>query len=238
MDLLDGRVVRLRRGDPASATIYDDAPAAAARRWAAGGATLLHVVDLDRALAAREGGGDAIGSVVRACVGAGIGCEVAGGLRDEDAVRRALDLGAARVVLGTALLAHPELVERLVARHGRSRIVAALDVRDGRAVGEGWHPGAPGSPLGGVVGRLLAAGASILEVTSIARDGTMAGPDLGLLARVRALAPDAVLIASGGIRDVRDLCAVRDLGCDGAILGRAIYEGAFTLAEARAALGT
>lgn len=237
VDLLGGRVVRLRRGDPAAATVYSSDPAAAVRRWAAAGAGLLHVVDLDRALAVAAPGQGPVESVIGACTEAGIACEVAGGLRDEETVDAVLAVGAARVVLGTALLAHPELLERLVARYGGGRVVAALDVRAGRAVGEGWRSGAPGTRLDRLVGRLLAAGAGILEVTSIARDGTMAGPDLELLARVRALAPNVLLIASGGIRDVRDLRALHDLGCDGAILGRAIYDGAFTLADARAALG-
>ncbi len=236
IDLLGGRVVRLRSGDPALATVYDHDPAASARRWAREGADLLHVVDLDGALSGRAVQAVTVAEVVRAGLEGGIPSEVAGGLRDEASVARALATGAERVVLGTALLADPMLAGRLVARHGSACIVAALDVRDGLAVGEGWRRGATSRPLDQAVARLVDAGVSILEVTAISRDGTMAGPDLDLLARVRQLAPGASLLASAGVRSAQDVRLLRDVGCDGVILGRAVYEGALSLAEARAAL--
>ena len=236
VDLLGGRVVRLRNGDPSQATVYGDDPAAAARRWAREGADLLHVVDLDGALSGRAAQAMTVAGVVRAGLESGIPSEVAGGLRDEASVGHALAMGAERVVLGTALLADPTLAGRLVARHGSARVVAALDVRDGLAVGEGWRTGAASVPLDRAVARLVDAGISILEVTAISRDGTMAGPDLALLARVRRLAPTASLLASAGVRSARDVRLVRDAGCDGVILGRALYEGALFLGGARATL--
>jgi phosphoribosylformimino-5-aminoimidazole carboxamide ribonucleotide (ProFAR) isomerase len=197
---------------------------------------LLHVVDLDGAVSGHASQASTVAAVVRAGLESGIASEVAGGLRDEDSVARALATGAERVVLGTALLADPGLAGRLVARHGSARIVAALDVRGGLAVGEGWRQGATGVPLDQAIARLVDAGVSILEVTAISRDGTMAGPDLDLLARARQLAPAASLLASAGVRSARDVRSVRDVGCDGVILGRAVYEGALSLGEARAEL--
>ena len=236
IDLLGGRVVRLRHGDPSRATVYADDPAAAVTRWAREGADLLHVVDLDGALAGRTVQSGPIASVIAAAAREGIPCQVAGGLRNVEAVQRALALGADRVVLGTALLADPDLAGTLVERHGASRIVAALDVRDGQAVGEGWRDGAPGTPLEAAVSRLAGSGIATLAVTSIARDGTMGGPDLALLRRVRAIAPGVALLGSGGIRTAADVRALRDAGCQGAILGRAVYEGTLTLGDAREAL--
>ena len=228
--------MRLRNGDPTQATVYDQEPAASARRWAREGADLLHVVDLDGALSGRAAQAVTVSKVVRAGLESGIASEVAGGLRGEDSVARALATGAERVVLGTALLGDPSLAARLVARHGSARIVAALDVRDGQAMGEGWRPRAAGVPLDQAIARLIDAGVSILEVTAITRDGTMAGPDLDLLARVRHLAPTASLLASAGVRSAQDVRQVRDVGCDGVIMGRAVYEGALSLGAARAAL--
>ena len=236
VDLLGGRVVRLRNGDPAQATVYDRDPAASARRWALEGADLLHVVDLDGALSGRAAQAETVARVVRAGLASGIPSEVAGGLRDEASVAGALAMGAARVVLGTALLVDPTLAARLVARHGSARVVAALDVRDGFAVGEGWRQGATSMPVDLAVARLVDAGVSTLEVTSISRDGTMAGPDFDLLARVRRLAPTVSLLASAGVRSATDVRRVRDAGCDGVILGRALYEGALSLEQARTAL--
>jgi phosphoribosylformimino-5-aminoimidazole carboxamide ribotide isomerase len=236
IDLLQGRVVRLEHGDPARATVYERDPVAAALRWAEQGADLLHIVDLDGAFAGRMAQHAAVTELVAAASKAGVACEVGGGIRDETAMTLALATGAQRVVLGTALLADPSLAAQLVLRHGSARLVAALDVRDGMAIGEGWGPRARGLALQATIAGLLAAGVVILEVTAIARDGTLNGPDFALLAQVRHLAPGASLIASGGIRNAADLRALRDLGCDGAILGRALYEGTLTLQDARAAL--
>jgi phosphoribosylformimino-5-aminoimidazole carboxamide ribotide isomerase len=236
IDLLGGRVVRLRHGDPARSTVYDTDPARTARRWAAEGADLLHVVDLDGALTGHSAQADGVARVVAAGLEAGIGSQVAGGLRDAEAVKRGLATGAERVVLGTALLADADLARRLVEQHGPLRIVAALDVRGDEAVGEGWRSAAAALPLEIAVSRLLDAGIATFAVTSIARDGTMEGPDVALLARVRRLAPTVELLGSGGVRSADDVRALRDTGCDGAILGRAVYEGALTIADARAAL--
>jgi phosphoribosylformimino-5-aminoimidazole carboxamide ribotide isomerase len=234
IDLRGGRVVRLREGDFDREDVFAQDGAAVARRFAESGARWLHVVDLDGARAGEPVQGAQVAAIIEA-VGRSVSCEVAGGLRSADAAAAALDSGAARVVLGTAALRDPGLVRGVVDRHGPDRVAIAIDVRDGQAVGEAWAAGASGRPALDAIQRLADAGAAAFEVTAIDRDGLMGGPDLDLLGRLVALDPGAV-IASGGIRSIEDLRAVRDLGCAGAIVGRAIYEGTLDLSSALAAL--
>jgi phosphoribosylformimino-5-aminoimidazole carboxamide ribotide isomerase len=230
IDLRGGRVVRLAQGDFGRETAYGDDAAAVARSFAQAGARWIHVVDLD---GAREGAPrqtDVVVTIVRAA-GRGVACEVAGGLRDEEAVTAAFDAGAARAVVGTAALRQPAFVERLVARWGGERIVVALDVREGLAVGQAWARGASGRPVQEALEGLAAVGARTFEVTSIERDGLLAGPDLALLGRLVGLGRGDI-VASAGVASLDDIAAVRSLGCSGAILGRALYEGRIDLAEA------
>ena len=236
IDLRGGRVVRLLRGDFALETTYGDDPVATAVAFAEAGARWLHVVDLDGARdpEARQVG--LVCAIVQA-VGEQARIEVAGGLRDEAAVTALLAAGAARAVVGTAALADPEFAARLVAAHGTARIAVALDVRDGLAVGHGWAKGSPGIAVGDALLRLADAGVSTFEVTAIDRDGTLKGPDLGLLAPLVTLGRGAV-IASAGISTADDLRAVGALGCRGAIVGRALYDGRLSLADALAATGS
>jgi phosphoribosylformimino-5-aminoimidazole carboxamide ribotide isomerase len=232
IDIRAGRAVRLMRGDFDQETVYGDDPVEVATRFVEEGARWLHVVDLDGARDPATRQLDVVAAIV-AGVGERANVEVAGGLRDETAVRIAIRAGAARAVVGTAALADPALAGRLVAAFGAERVVVALDVRDGMAVGHGWRPGAPGVPINDALGRLADVGVVTFEVTTIDRDGTLAGPDLGLLGRLVALDRGAI-VASAGIATVLDLRAVRALGCTGAIVGRAIYEGRLSLQEALA----
>ena len=235
IDLRAGRVVRLRQGDFAQATVYGDDPVAVARRFAGEGALWLHIVDLDGARAGEPRQADAIRAIV-AAVGDGVACEVAGGLRETAAVDAAFDVGAARVVIGTAALRDPSFAGRLVSRHGAARVVVALDVRDGLAVGDGWRQRTVEVPADEILARLADEGVSTFAVTAIERDGILEGPDLGLLGRLVGLGRGRI-IASAGISSVADLHAVRELGCSGAIVGRALYEGRLSVAQAVAALG-
>lgn len=235
IDLRGGRVVRLRQGDFARETAYGTDPAATARRFAEAGARWLHVVDLDAARTGFPSSSEAIRAIVRE-VGDRLSIEVAGGLRSEEAVRAALEQGAARAVVGTAALLQPGFVRRLIGSFGPDLVAVAVDVRDGRAFGEGWL-GSRGARVNDVLVRLADEGATIFEVTSIDRDGLLAGPDLDLLAQVISGGHGAV-IASGGIASLEDLEAVRAIGCAGAIVGRAFYEGQLTIQDAvRAAHG-
>jgi phosphoribosylformimino-5-aminoimidazole carboxamide ribotide isomerase len=229
IDLLGGRVVRLSKGAYDAVTEYGDDPVAVARGFQSDGAERIHIVDLD---AAREGRAMQADVIARVVAAVDVPCQVAGGIRDADAVAGALAIGATRVVLGSALISSPLLARILVERHGPDRIVAALDVRDGRALGDGWVADARGAEVIALAQTLAAAGVRWFAVTAIARDGQMSGPDYDLLESVRAAVPGAAIIASGGVSslaDIRELAARR---FDAAITGKALYEGAFTLPEA------
>lgn len=230
IDLRGGRVVRLAQGDFARVTDYGDDAVSIARRFADAGATALHIVDLDGARAGRPAQVELVGRIA-AAVNGRVRCEIAGGLRSPEAVSEALAAGAWRVVVGTAALRDPAFVERLVARHGGDRIVVALDVRDGRAVGDAWRSDAAGRAVEAVLADLAEAGATTFEVTAIERDGLLGGADIELLGRLTALERGDI-IASGGVSSLGDLRAVRAIGCAGAIVGRALYEGRIDLAAA------
>jgi phosphoribosylformimino-5-aminoimidazole carboxamide ribotide isomerase len=236
IDLRAGRVVRLRGGDFEQETGFGEDPAGTARGFVAAGASWIHLVDLDGARdpAQRQVGllHQVLGSVVESAA-----CEVAGGLRDGPTVASILAAGAARVVIGTAALGQAGFAASLVRTFGSRRVVVALDVREGQAVGQGWRAGAPGVPVEAALGRLAQEGVTLFEVTAIERDGGLGGPDLDLLRRLVALRAGSI-IASGGIRSVDDLLALRSLGCTGAIVGRALYEGKLDLATAISAMAT
>ena len=230
IDLRGGRVVRLKQGDFDREIAYSDDPVEVARQFAAAGARWLHVVDLDGARTGSPAHGAVIEAIVSA-VGDRVNVEVAGGLRNERAVGTALDLGVARAVIGTAALRDPAFAGRLVKAHGSDRIAAAIDVRDGRAVGQGWSTADTGAGAMEAVDHLADVGVTTFEVTAIDRDGLLEGPDLALYASLIGL-PGGSIIASGGLTTVDDLVAVRALGCSGAIVGRAIYEGRLHLEQA------
>lgn len=230
LDLRGGQVVRLREGDFGRETIYGTDPVAVALRFADAGAAWLHVVDLDGARTGSPVQASTVARIVDA-VGDRMSCQVAGGLRDNDAVDAALGAGATRVVIGTAALLDPTFAAGLVARHGPERIVVALDVRDGLALGDAWRPGTAGIALDEALSRLAGCGVTLFAATAIDRDGLLTGPDLGLLERLVSAGRGGI-IASGGVSTLGDLRAVRDLGCAGAIVGRAIYEGRLDLTAA------
>lgn len=240
IDLVGGRVVRLRQGDFARADVFSDDPSAMATTFAGAGARWLHIVDLDGARAGRPVQSEAVATIV-AAVPPWVACEVAGGLRTEAAVDAVIGAGAARAVLGTAALSDLALIGRLVPRHDPERVAAAIDVRGGKAVGEAWRAGAGGVDVEVAIRRLVDAGIRVFEVTAIDRDGLLGGPDLELLAATAGLRDtaglDIEIIASGGIRSVADLVDVRGRGCSGAIVGRALYDGSLDLRAATAATG-
>jgi phosphoribosylformimino-5-aminoimidazole carboxamide ribotide isomerase len=230
IDLRGGRVVRLQQGDFDRETVFSADPVDVARRFVDVGAKWLHVVDLDGARSGAPAQLDAIGSIVAAVADRAL-IEVGGGLRSTADVAGALARGSTRVVLGTAALTDEVLLASMVAEYGQQRIVVAVDVRDGLARGEGWRNDAQGVAPEELIGRLAVAGVATFEVTAVDRDGLMGGPDLRLLERIVGLGLGSI-IASGGIRSVADLSAVRDLGCAGAIVGRALYDGSLSLEAA------
>ena len=230
IDLRGGRVVRLQRGEFTLETAYSDDPRDVAGGFVGRGARWLHVVDLDGARSGSPSHAAAIREIV-AVASSEASVEVAGGLRTATAVDAAFALGASRVVVGTTAIADPGFAGSLIRRHGPEQIVVSLDVRDGHAVGHGWAEGAIGVPVAVALARLIDFGVVWFEVTSIQRDGMLSGPDLDLLEQVLR-DPRARVIAAGGIASADDLRAVRSIGCAGAIIGRALYDGTLTLEAA------
>ena len=228
LDVLEGRCVRLSEGRQEHVTIEGGDPAAAAARFVGQGATRLHLIDLDGAFSGRPSPG-----LVEQVAAAGVPVQVGGGLRDVGAVQAALDAGAERAIAGTAAL-DPGALTGLADRFGE-RLVVAVDASDGRVVAEGWVTETDVTP------RQLAqacaeAGVRRLLVTATRRDGSLAGPDIDLLGEV--LEAGVPVLAAGGIASIDDLQALRDLGCEGAVVGSALWSGRFGLAEAIDTLGT
>jgi phosphoribosylformimino-5-aminoimidazole carboxamide ribotide isomerase len=223
IDLRGGRAVRLRRGDPSEETAYADDPVEVAKRFQEQGARRLHVIDLDAAL--REGDNrEAIMEICRAVV---VPVQVGGGIRSLEAVAAVFEDGAARAILGTAAAADPSFVERAVEEFAE-RVVVAVDVRGGRLMIDGWREEGPG--LESALSGLNDAGAPRYLVTAIARDGTLDGPDLTLYRQVLKLT-DRPVIASGGVRNAEDVWALRDIGCEAAVTGKALYEKTLKLSQ-------
>jgi phosphoribosylformimino-5-aminoimidazole carboxamide ribotide isomerase len=237
IDIRGGRAVRLERGEYGRETVYDADPASAARRWVEQGASFLHVVDLD---GARSGKPENLEHAGRIASEVGAPIQLGGGLRDADTVAQALASGAERVVLGTATLARPELVEGLALEHGE-RIVAGVDARSGRVAIEGWERQTAATP-GDLIAELAGRGVGRFVYTPVEVDGTMEGPGIEGLRAVAAAAADAgaELIYSGGVGSLDDLRELAGLGLEslaGVIVGRALYEGRFTVADGIEALG-
>lgn len=233
IDLRRGRCVRLRQGDPAAETVFGDDPAAVARHWAAAGASWLHVVNLDGALG--DQGPDAVNlqrlAEIRAATALPI--QFGGGLRSLDDVAQVLELGATRVVLGTAVVQAQELAAAAVQRFGAQAIVAGLDARDGLVATHGWQAGSA-VHIHDLGRRLCQAGLLRAVYTNIARDGMLSGVDAHGSAEL-ARQTDLHVIASGGVRDVADIHLLKSLesqGIEGVIVGQAIYTGSLDLAEA------
>jgi phosphoribosylformimino-5-aminoimidazole carboxamide ribotide isomerase len=229
IDVLDGRVVRLSQGRREAVTLEGGDPLELARRFAAEGATRLHLVDLDGAFE----GTPTLALLERLASAAGVPIQVGGGYRTLAAVERALETGADRVMVGTAALA-PGFLEDAAPRF-RDALVVAIDVRDGRVAIEGWTASSE-TTAAELATRCAASGARRLLVTSTARDGSLAGPDLPLLAEV--LPAGLPVMAAGGVSSLDDLRALRDLGCEAAIAGSALLAGRFTLADAVAAVAS
>ncbi len=232
VDIRGGRCVRLLQGQAGRERVYGDDPVAAALRWEAAGAPWLHVVDLDGAFAGRPANGDVIARLIGAVR---VPVEVGGGLRDLGVIERLLGVGAARVILGTAAAAAPDLLEAACTRFGE-RVAVAIDARDGEVVTEGWVT-ATAEPALAAAGRVVRAGARRIIYTDTRRDGMLGGPNLAAIDEVLR-AVNVPVIASGGVasaEDVRRLRALERAGLEGVIVGRALYEGRVRLEDLLAA---
>ena len=230
VDVADGQAVRLVQGEAGSETSYGD-PMAAALAWQDAGAEWIHLVDLDAAFG-RGSNSELLARIVGAV---DIQVEMSGGIRDDESLAAALATGCTRVNIGTAALENPEWVARVIAEHG-DRIAVGLDVRGTTLSARGWTQ--DGGELFEVLARLDGQGCARYVVTDVAKDGTLSGPNLDLLRSV-CEATDAPVVASGGVGSLADLHAIASLvaeGVEGAIIGKALYSGAFTLPEALAAV--
>jgi len=226
VDVADGQAVRLVKGAAGSETSYGD-PLAAALAWQEAGAEWIHLVDLDAAFG-RGTNADLLAVVIGSV---DVKVELSGGIRHSVSLKRALATGCARVNLGTAALERPEWVREAIAEHG-DKIAVGLDVRGTTLAARGWTQ--EGGQLFEVLQRLDADGCARYVVTDVDRDGTLTGPNLDLLRDVCA-ATDKPVVASGGVSSLADLEAIATLvpiGVEGAIVGKALYAGAFTLEEA------
>ncbi len=228
IDMLDGQTVRLRQGDPRRRVVVAADPVAAAARWEADGAAWLHVVDLDGALTGAPRHLDVVAAI---CGRVRIPVQLGGGLRTMADVDAAFQTGASRIILGTAALTG-HLLEEAVRGYG-DRIAVALDTRDGRVVMNGWQTASPVRVLEAAA-LLVERGARRLIHTDVRRDGMLAGPDVAGLAALIGQVTVPV-IASGGIRSAADLRALAGAGAEGAIIGRALYDGRLTLRGALSA---
>lgn len=227
VDIAGGKAVRLTQGEAGTETNYGD-PVDAAADFASQGAEWIHLVDLDAAFG-RGTNTAVIRRVIRQVRGVAI--ELSGGIRDDRTLEAALESGAARINLGTAALENPEWAADVIARYGEA-IAVGLDVRGTTLAARGWTK--EGGDLWTVLERLEAAGCSRYVVTDVTKDGTLKGPNLELLREVASRTPKPV-VASGGVSSLDDIAALRDLvplGIEGSIVGKALYAGAFTLAEA------
>lgn len=232
IDLRDGRCVRLYQGDYGRETVYGDDPVAQARTFADAGAPWIHVVDLDAARSGRPENRDAVAAIASAV---DVPVQTGGGVRDVASAEELFGSDVARVVIGTAALERPAFVREMASSH---RVAVGLDVRGREVAVRGWEEGT-GRDVVEVVGEFADAGVDAVVVTQILRDGTLEGPDLEGLALMLA-STSIDVVASGGVGTLDDLVALRGISVDGrtlagVIVGRALYEGAFTLTDALAA---
>jgi phosphoribosylformimino-5-aminoimidazole carboxamide ribotide isomerase len=230
IDLQDGQAVRLRQGDFAQTTVFSDDPVDQAKRFADEGAESLHVVDLDGARAGEPVHAALVASIAAAFPGT---VHLGGGLRSRAAIETALATGVDRVVVGTAVVDDAELLGWAIDRLGDG-LVVALDARQGKVATHGWTQITDRDAVE-VATSLVSMGVRRLAYTDIGRDGTLGGPNIAAMKRLSEAAPPLRLIASGGISSLDDLARLRDLDAvnlDGIIVGRALYEGRFTVSEA------
>jgi 1-(5-phosphoribosyl)-5-[(5-phosphoribosylamino)methylideneamino] imidazole-4-carboxamide isomerase/N-(5'phosphoribosyl)anthranilate isomerase len=231
VDVADGKAVRLTQGEAGTETNYGD-PIDAANEWVEQGAEWIHLVDLDAAFG--RGNNYELLERVVANTPKHVSIELSGGIRDDASLAAALATGARRVNLGTAALEDPEWADRVIQSHGE-QIAVGLDVRGTTLAARGWTR--EGGDLWEVLARLEGAGCARYVVTDVTKDGTLRGPNLDLLREVCART-DKPVVASGGVSSIQDLVDLRSLvsiGVEGAIVGKALYAGAFTLPEALAA---
>ncbi len=231
IDLKDGRCVRLFQGDFDQETVFSDDPLATALSWQEQGGRRLHLVDLDGAVQGKPAHLEVIGAIVR---GLDIPVQVGGGIRDLAAAEAWLDAGADRVVIGTAAVRDPDMVQEVCRKHGSERVVVSVDAKDGLVALQGWTEASAVTVLE-LAQRMAQIGVVRLLYTDISRDGALTGPDYPTNAQLVRETGLAVL-ASGGVASIEHIKELLPTGVEGVIVGRALYTGAVDLAEAAAAV--
>jgi phosphoribosylformimino-5-aminoimidazole carboxamide ribotide isomerase len=228
IDLMNGKVVRLIRGDPATAKFYEQwgTPIEVALKWKAEGATRLHIIDLDSALSLGNNT-SVVAEVVRT---SGLPVQVGGGIRSVEAVEKMFKLGVNHVILGALAFSDPSVIPRIRKKHDAGSVIVALDNREGRVMVEGWKT-KTGVTMWDALEKFVNLGVTTFLITSIAQDGMLQGPDLETLSEACTY-PGAKVIAAGGIGSLGDLVALQNVGVEGVVIGKAVYEGKFTLKEA------
>ena len=226
IDLMDGKVVRLYKGDPTQKTVYSDDPVKIAKKWESAGADIIHLVDLDATL----GIGSNLDVIKKILESVSIPVEVAGGLRDKSLVLEVAKLSE-RIVLGTLAFKDKSLLKSLLSELGAEKIVISVDHKDGEIVINGWQKNT-GIKLIPAISEFLKMGFTEFLLTNVSRDGTMEGPDLEFLEQACNLS-NANVIASGGISNIADVKDVKEKNAFGVILGKALYENKVSIEEAK-----
>jgi len=226
IDLMNGQVVRLYKGDPKQKTVYSDYPVEIAKKWEANGADMLHIVDLDATL----GIGSNVSIIKKILQEISIPVEVAGGLRDKSIVMDVSKISK-RIVLGTLAFNDKPLLKILLSELGSEKIVISVDHKDGKIVINGWQKNT-GMPVLDAINDFLDMGFTEFLLTNVSRDGTMEGPDLKFLEQTCRLT-NANVIASGGISNVNDVKDVKEKNAFGVILGKALYENKISIEDAK-----
>jgi phosphoribosylformimino-5-aminoimidazole carboxamide ribotide isomerase len=227
IDLLDGKVVRLVKGNPDNVTVYSDNPVEVAKGWAAEGAEMLHIVDLDASL---QTGNNNRKMIYKIAASIQIPVQAAGGIRSVEIINEMLK-NVNKIVLGTIAFQEPDLIEKMTKKK-KGMIVLAVDYRDGTVVVNGWKDRTNFS-IQDAIYDFQAVGITEFLLTNVEKDGTLSGPDFSSL-RYASTFPDIRIIASGGVSSLEDILRARTAGCSSIILGKALYDGMISISHARA----
>jgi phosphoribosylformimino-5-aminoimidazole carboxamide ribotide isomerase len=234
IDLMSGKIVRLTRGDPTTAKFYDTqfgTPVEAAKRWRDEGTSKLHIIDLDAAF----GLGDNHPVIADIAKTVKLPIQVGGGIRSYEIAEKLFQTGITQVILGALAFSDPSAIRKIQAEFGRDSVIVALDNKDGQIMVEGWKT-ATAMTVEDALDKYTALGVTHFLITSIAQDGMLSGPDLQTLSGATQYS-NAKIIAAGGISSIGDLVALKDIGVEGVVIGKALYEGRFTLKEAIQKIG-